>query len=315
MGGMEESFIDFFCQSANKLGFCDIGFAKVTKASHQSQTIFTKWLMGKKHATMYYLEKNAEYRKDVRKLFPFAKSVIGVLLPYPTKSINKYISAYVTKPDYHKYIKSNLTYLMDMAKERLNKMLEYSIVVDSSITSEREWAVRCGLGWIGKQGMLINPKYGCCVFIGLVFINIDLPENKILEDNCGDCEICTKNCPTGAIQSDRTINAQKCLSFLTIEYRGSFQNDTSLHNSLYGCDRCSLCCPWNKCRTISSSDYLNQKWIENININEITPERCITMTKKEFDELFSETAVNRINLGILQRNAKKILEEQAYAAN
>ena len=113
---------------------------------------------------------------------------------------------------------------------------------------ERAWAVRAGLGWIGRNGMLVNPKLGTFTFIGTLITTLELEPSKPIENHCGTCKRCTEACPTGAILENKTIDAQRCLSYQTIEKRGNIDNELIdlAENTLYGCDRCQLACPWNR---------------------------------------------------------------------
>lgn len=208
-----------------------------------------KWLKNGYAGEMRYMHNNLHLRANPKELLPEAKSMIMVLMNYyPRKWQPKdrpQIAAYAYGNDYHHIVKSKLTELA----EEINKIEphKYAVFCDSAPVLERYWATRAGLGWIGKNGMLVNPKLGTFTFIGTLITSLELEPGKEMENRCGICSKCVDACPSGAILN-KTIDARKCLSYQTIEKRGEVDNELIdiAGNTLYGCDRCQLACPWNR---------------------------------------------------------------------
>ena len=208
-----------------------------------------KWLESGYAGEMRYMHNNLHLRANPKELLPEAKSMIMVLMNYYPRqwqpADRPQIAAYAYGNDYHHIVKSKLTELA----EEINKATphKYAVFCDSAPVLERYWATRAGLGWIGKNGILVNPKLGTFTFIGTLITSLDLEASGEMENRCGTCRKCIDACPTGAI-IDKTIDARKCLSYQTIEKRGEVDNELIevAGNTLYGCDRCQLACPWNR---------------------------------------------------------------------
>ena len=230
------------------------------------------WLDKGYAGEMRYMHNNLHLRANPKELLPEAKSMIMVLMNYYPREWQPkdkpQIAAYAYGNDYHHIVKSKLTELA----EEINKVAphKYAVFCDSAPVLERYWAARAGLGWIGKNGMLVNPKFGTFTFIGTLITSLELEPSEEMENRCGTCKKCIGACPTGAILNNPlplkqgeninaqqhtlknnlnyTIDARKCLSYQTIEKRGEVDNELIevADNTLYGCDRCQLACPWNR---------------------------------------------------------------------
>ena len=236
------------------------------------------WIAQGYHGEMQYMARNIEMRANPQELLSGARSMIMVLMNYYPREWQPkdkpQIAAYAYGNDYHHIVKSKLTQLA----EEINKVMphQYAVFCDSAPVMERAWAVRAGLGWIGRNGMLVNPKFGTFTFIGTLITTLELEPSVPIANRCGTCTRCVDACPTGAIINSQQsivnsqqfnpsvlrtaplkqgsnierhyINAQRCLSYQTIEKRGDI--DEKLRelagNTLYGCDRCQLACPWNR---------------------------------------------------------------------
>lgn len=225
------------------------GVARV-KPIDKEITRLQEWINQGHHGEMQYMARNIEMRTNPQELLPGARSMIMVLMNYypqewQPKNLPQ-IAAYAYGNDYHHIVKSKLTLLA----EEINKVMphQYAIFCDSAPVMERAWAVRAGLGWIGKNGMLVNPKFGTFTFIGTLITTLELEPNTPIKNRCGTCMKCIKACPTGAICENKTIDARRCLSYQTIEKRGDMDEELIglAGNTLYGCDRCQLVCPWNR---------------------------------------------------------------------
>jgi len=295
-----------------KLKAADLGFdlAAITDASSISPehiNYFSNWLDAGFAAEMAYMHRNFEKRTDPQKLFTPARSIIVVGLNYkPDNATQKttdqptgQISDYALYPDYHDFIKHRLRKLAVYINTFVDD-LKFKICVDSVPLAERALAARAGLGFIGKNHMLINPTLGCQIFLGELLINIDLPCDKPLQQTCDNCDLCIKACPTGAL-TPTSFDASKCISYLTIEHKG--QIHTSLAEkfaaSLFGCDRCSKACPNQQkapaCKNKDFSPILEK----NIDLDTI-----LNMTEEKFANDFKTSSLSRTTLQSLKRNAR-----------
>jgi len=239
-------------QQAAKIGFYDCG---ISRAEHlvDNEKRMEDWLNRGLHGDMSYLEKNKEKRYDPTKLVRGAKSVISVLFAYaPSEKLeekdNYKISNYAYGEDYHKVLKNRLFELLNFIEEMTGKR-SARVFVDSAPMLDRAWAHRSGLGFIGKNTMLINRKGGSYFFIGHIILDLELAyEQNVAEKNfCGSCTLCIKACPTDALVPFK-LDATRCISYLTIENKGEIpgQFKDQFHDWIFGCDICQEVCPWNR---------------------------------------------------------------------
>ena len=245
---------DLIQTKSNELGLSSFGITDPSQPAHYAH--FENWLAQKHFGNMRYLEnhRSRELRKNPSLLMPESKSIIVVGLPYsavtPSNAeLNGKIAFYALQYDYHFVIRNKLNQLLDYIKEISEKDVKGSIFCDSAPLLEKELAQRAGLGWIGKNSLLISSQFGSFMNLGELFLNIELPHSAMKNKNlCGDCHLCIDVCPTQCIQADRTIKADHCISYLTIEQKGIIdQTLRSMMNSwIFGCDICQIVCPWNK---------------------------------------------------------------------
>jgi len=252
------------------------------------------------------MERNFEKRVDPAILVPGARSVISVLLNYTPGERQRHpdapkVSRYAYGRDYHFTIKEKLRKLFSFIKEEIFPGLEGRIFTDSAPVLDRAWAVRAGLGWIGKNTNLINKKWGSFVFIGEIISNLEVePDTLQVKNACGNCTRCIDACPTGAITKPYTIDANKCISYLTIENKNEIPEEFTgkFDGWVFGCDICQEVCPWNKSPIPTSEP-------------DFTPGNdFLGMTKKDweeldeerFDELFIHTPLERIKHNGLRKN-------------
>jgi len=288
---------------AKKLGFQDCGIAPAGFLDRDAAHL-TGWLNNNMHAGMNYMEGHFDERTNPAKLVPGAKSVISVILNYYLPEVkndkkNPKISKYAYGHDYHKVVKEKLKKLLNIIRE-FEKTVTGRFFVDSAPVLERAWAARSGLGWIGKNSNLINRKYGSFIFIGELIINIDLEYDNPAKDYCANCTKCIDACPTGAIVADRVIDANRCISYQTIENKGEIDNNLKgkMGNWVFGCDICQDICPWNKGITPASEpDFIPRK-----EILEMTSENWNKLDEKRYNKLFSGTALKRTGFSGLKRN-------------
>ncbi len=229
-------------------GLVDVSAVREEYGRHSSR--YAQWIAEGKHGEMGYLLRGLDRRLNPELVFPGVKSVLAVLRPYsphPVGDEDLRYARYLNGPDYHETIQSGLDRAMNAWKTERGwgEEFQYKICVDTSAVLERTWAVLAGLGWIGKNTLLIHPQLGSYVFIGVVFLNREfgfLPE--LLKDYCGPCTRCLGACPVGAL-ADHDLDSRKCISYLTLEKRGPFEENVELHGYVAGCDLCQEVCPYN----------------------------------------------------------------------
>jgi len=218
---------------------------------------FERWLSSNRYAGMSYLatERSRQARADPRFLVPEAKAVIVVAAIYPSPTIvsaeglDGGVASYALGEDYHEVISKRLWQICRQIDTLAGQPLRHRVYTDSGPLLERELAMRAGLGWIGKNSMLIHPKLGSHFFLGEIITEFPfLPDLPFTEDRCGACDRCIQACPTGCIHPDRTIDARRCLSYLTIEHRGTIPPALrpQMGKWIFGCDICQSVCPWNR---------------------------------------------------------------------
>lgn len=228
--------------------FDAIGVASIEPIDEEMARL-KEWLENGYAGEMRYMHNNLHLRANPCELLPEARSMIMVLMnyyPHQWQPAGKpQIAAYAYGNDYHHIVKSKLTQLA----EEIDKVEphKYAIFCDSAPVLERYWAAKAGLGWIGRNGMLVNPQLGTFTFIGTLITSLEIEPCEHIKNRCGTCQRCIDACPTRAIRN-RTIDARRCLSYQTIEKRGDIDVDLVdlAENTLYGCDRCQLACPWNR---------------------------------------------------------------------
>jgi epoxyqueuosine reductase len=243
---------DLIKSRAKELGFSACGIVQV-HALERDLNAFESWLQKGMHGSMDYMARNPEKRLNPTKLVEGAKSVITVLLNYfpSQKQVDPeapVISKYAYGKDYHFVIKDKLAELLRFIDKEISPCKGRAFV-DSAPVLERAWARESGLGWIGKNSMLISKEFGSYVFIGELIVDLELDyNNESVSDYCGTCSRCINACPTGAITAPRIIDARKCISYQTIENKDEIPPELhqKLNNRIFGCDICQDVCPWNK---------------------------------------------------------------------
>jgi epoxyqueuosine reductase len=235
-------------------GFDHFGIGPLS-APH-SLPIYDEWLRAGHHAEMKYLEDHRNLKSDITQLMPLSRSIISVAIPYyehpsPSEKLPKQlkIARYARGFDYHHWFQEKLQKVVVDLKE-LFALDEFLCFTDSKPILERDWAWKLGLGWVGKNSMLIHPKKGSFFLLGeiLTSLTIETPEIHVQPDHCGTCSRCIDQCPTGAILQNRTLDANKCISYWTIESRQIPPTDLRDKSTgwFFGCDICQDVCPWNE---------------------------------------------------------------------
>jgi len=288
---------------ARKLGFQDCGIAPAGFLDKDAAHL-TGWLNYNMHAGMNYMKGHFDKRTDPVKLVPGARSVISVILNYYPPEVKNdknslQISKYAYGIDYHKVIKKKLKKLLEIIRG-FDETVTGRFFVDSAPVLERAWAARSGLGWIGKNSNLVNRKYGSFIFIGELIIDLDLEYDNPAKDYCANCTKCIDACPTNAIVADRVIDANRCISYQTVENKGEIDNSLKgkMGNWVFGCDICQDICPWNKgIKPTGEPDFMPRK-----EMLEMTWDDWNKLDEKKYYELFSGTAVKRAGFSGLKRN-------------
>lgn len=300
----------FIRERARELGFGAVGFAEIGPS--RSTEAFRKWLINKYCAGMHFLERHAALRSDPRKLAPAARSMVVTGARYPFELSNCAISNFARGTDYHLVLRSKLEQLAGHIAGKCGLENIGPICVDSNPLPEREWAVRAGIGWIGKQGSVVNPEMGCCFFIGTLMLNIELEQSPEVPGRCGDCDLCLKACPAGAILPENQLDARRCVSYMTIEHRGEINPEisASFGNSVFGCDRCTSICPWNR---RGKAPFMPE--FDIIPAAAFSLENLSLMDKVGFQNMFRNSAVKRVGFERFSRNIKIALDNQRKERN
>lgn len=269
------------------------------------------WLRQDYHGDMSYMTNHFDKRVDPRLLVPGAKSVISLAYNYYTDLKQSdpdapRISMYAYGKDYHKVVRKKLQILFEWMKSTYGE-IDGRVFVDSAPVLERDWARRSGLGWVGKNTMVINPKKGSWFFLAEIITDLEMTYDHTISDYCGTCTRCIEACPTEAIHKDGYImDGSKCISYLTIELKNNLpiEYKARMENWMFGCDICQQVCPWNRFAETHSEPAFMPK------------DRMITMSKEEwkdlseplFDELFAGSAVKRTKYEGLKRNIRFLKE-------
>lgn len=297
-------YSDLIKTEALKLGFSNIGFSKIHKLRKEG-IILKKWLSDGNNAGMAYMGNHFDKRTDPEMLVPGAKSVVSLSYNYYTNKHlenTKYkISKYAYGRDYHKVLKNKLKQLFLILKNN-DLAIQGRYFVDSAPVLERSLAQKAGIGWIGKNTMLIDPKVGSYFFIAEMILNIELEyNNKIIENHCGKCRRCIEACPTGALDENGYIlNSNKCISYLTIENKGEISSEfkIKMNDYIFGCDICQEVCPWNR----FSIPHNEQEFNLSNELSNISDSELEYIDLENFERLFENSAIKRCKLEGLKRN-------------
>ncbi len=295
---------------AFEIGFHKIGIVRADALLSERSNL-EKWLAAGFHGDMAWMNREPEKRTDPLILFPPAKSVIVVALNYYTphkheNELNKgKISRYAWGDDYHDVLKEKLRVLLDWIKTQYPEA-EGKICVDTAPIMDKAWAVRAGIGWLGKHSNVITTDYGSWIFIGEILLNIELEYDvEIVSDHCGSCTMCLDACPTSAIVEPYVVDSRKCISYATIELRSEtfpVEIEDKLEGWLYGCDICQDVCPWNRFEKPTGEMQFEPRFGEtSADLNQIT-----SLTPEQYSQRFCGTALKRAKLDGLKRNAKAL---------
>ena len=294
----------FIKQSASGLGFEHCGISKAVYLDEDARRL-EKWLHNGMHGSMQYMENHFDLRVDPAKLVPSAKSVICLLLNYfPQEKQHPHspkISTYAYGEDYHDVIREKLKMLIAAIRQEAGEVNGRGFV-DSAPVLERAWAQKSGLGFIGKNGNLINKNSGSFFFIATLILDLELlPDNAYNKDYCGTCTRCIDACPTDAILPDKVIDGSKCISYFTIELKSLLIPDEmkgKFDNWMFGCDTCQDVCPWNR-----FSKPADEKRFKPLNeILGFTGSDWEELTEENFKTIFRNSPIRRAKYSGIRRN-------------
>ena len=292
-------------------GFNKVGIVGAYSLEDEGRRL-REWLARGYHGEMSWMARDVDKRINPREIFPQARSVIVVALNYYTpqqhqqNSATGKVSRYAWGDDYHDVVKTKLASLLSWIREQ-EPQAEGKICVDIQPTMDKAWAVRAGLGWIGKHSNVITPEHGSWVFIGELLLNLDMDhDSDVIEDHCGTCTLCIDACPTAAITEPYAVDSNKCISYATIELRAPElppEFEDKLSGWLYGCDICQDVCPWNRFETGSDETRFAPR---DGNVNAELAD-ILELTPETYAARFRGSAMKRAKLSGLQRNARALI--------
>ena len=297
---------------AAQFGFDHCGIAKAVVLDEDAKRL-ESWLKKGMHGSMQYMENHFDMRIDPSKLVPGAKSVITLLLNYFPSEHQKpaapKIASYAYGNDYHEVIRGKLTSILTQIKQTIGEVSGRGFV-DSAPVLERSWAQRTGLGWIGKNGNLINKQGGSFFFIATLIIDLELNyDDPYAKDYCGSCTKCIDSCPTDAILPNKVVDGSKCISYFTIELKETLIPETmkgKFDNWMFGCDVCQNVCPWNRFSTPTSEiNFTPLPAILNFSTNDWED-----LTEEGFKIIFKDSPLKRRKFAGIKRNLHFIQNSQ-----
>ena len=287
---------------AQNLGFDFCGISKAQRLEEEEKHL-EKWLTQGYHGTMRWMENHFDKRVDPTKLVPGAKSVVSLLFNYyPQENLDASqvkISKYAYGSDYHYVIKDKLKTFMHQLTDQIGQV-EGRVFVDSAPVLDRAWAAQSGLGWIGKNSLLITKQKGSFYFIAELIVDLDLMADAPVSDHCGTCTACIDACPTDAIVSDKVIDSTKCISYLTIELKESIPSSFKgqMEGWAFGCDICQDVCPWNRfAHPHQTAQFKKSEALQDLHLNDWQE-----MTEAVFKDIFKKSAVKRAGYLKLKEN-------------
>ena len=303
---------------AARLGFAACGIARVTPVDESTASAFNRWIADGNHADMDYMNRYGDARFHPESVLPGCRTIVSLALDYtPTHRIptdQPQFAFYAYGPDYHETMKAKIR---ELAEAISGPQASFRVAVDTAPLLERYWAQQAGIGWIGRHHNLIIPGTGSFVNLGELLLTAEVDHyDQPIPNHCGTCHRCIDACPTGAL-SEESIDARRCLSYLTIEHRGPFSPEQAalVRNQpepkyIYGCDRCQLACPHNR-RNPSLTPPQRGRTQSNGNPPpwEGLGEVSVNLTRDQYNELFRGSAVKRAKYEGLMRNIETVLKE------
>ena len=303
----KEKHTQLIKQKALALGFDYCGISKAEKLVEEEVKL-ESWLSKGFHGKMAYMENHFDLRLDPRKLVPGAKSVISLLYNYypeqEAQAQSKYkIAKYAYGKDYHFVLKEKLKEFLSYLQEEIGE-INGRVFVDSAPVLERQWAAKSGLGWLGKNTLLINKNQGSFFFLAEMIIDLELEFDGPIKDYCGTCTRCLDACPTAAFADAGILDASKCISYLTIELKDTIPEEFigKYENWVFGCDICQDVCPWNRFSKRHNEPAFNK----TKGVKAVADEGWVEFTEEVFRKIFKDSPIKRTKYRGLQRNINYI---------
>jgi epoxyqueuosine reductase len=308
-------------QRASVEGFDLCGIAPA--AGHPELTFLREWLDRGYAGDMGYMHRSADRRADVRRIMPSARTVIALATvyntdrPYSTENTDPgqaAIARYAWGDDYHAVIQGRLDALLLWLRHEAGDAFEGRAYVDTGPVQERVYAQHAGLGWIGKNTCVINPEVGSWIFLSEIICNLDLEVDPPSINQCGACTLCLEACPTGALVDAHVLDATRCLSYLTIELKGSIPTDQrdTISEHAYGCDICQEVCPWNLGLTGAPSE--ESAWLPRAGLDRSRLRDLWLHTDDELRTLLKGSAMKRAGVTRFRRNLAVAIGNSGDAA-
>ncbi len=295
---------------AREMGFDFCGISKAEFLEEEAQKL-ESWLKKGYHGKMTYMENHFDKRLDPTKLVPGAKSVISLVFNYYPDQKQREgtfkIAKYAYGKDYHFVIKKKLRQFIHQLNEEVGEV-EGRAFVDSAPVMERQWAAKSGLGWLGKNSLLLNKSMGSFFFLAELIIDLELEPDGPVKDYCGTCTRCIDACPTDAIVDNGMVDASACISYLTIELRDELpkQFQENMEDWVFGCDICQDVCPWNR----FSRPHMEEAFEADQRLMKFDKREWEEITREVFNEIFKKSAVKRTKYEGLKRNIRFVSEKK-----
>jgi len=291
--------------TAKRLGFDFCGVAKAGFLEEEAPKL-EEWLNRNYNGEMGYLANHFDKRLDPTKLVEGAKTVVSLIYNYypeqklPETSNSIKLAKYAYGEDYHFVIRDKLNEFLEILRDEIGE-IDGRGFVDSAPVMERQWAQKAGLGWLGKNSLLLNREIGSFFFLAELIIDLEvIPDTPLAKDYCGTCTACIDACPTDAIVDNGVIDGSRCISYLTIELKDAIPIEfkSQMENWAFGCDICQDVCPWNR----FSKPHQEPKFQPHPELAEFTNRDWQEITEETFRKVFKKSAVKRTKLAGLKRN-------------
>lgn len=301
----DEKNASFIKSTAKRLGFDFCGIAKAGFLEEEAPKL-EEWLNRNYNGQMGYLANHFDKRLDATKLVEGAKTVVSLIYNYypgqklPETSDSIKVAKYAYGEDYHMVIRDKLNQFLEILRDEIGEINGRGFV-DSAPVMERQWAQKAGLGWLGKNSLLLNRETGSFFFLAELIIDLEVaPDTPLVKDYCGTCTACIDACPTDAIVDNGVIDGSRCISYLTIELKDAIPSkfQGKMENWAFGCDICQDVCPWNR----FSKPHQEPKFQPHPELAEFSKRDWQEITEETFRKVFKNSAVKRTKLAGLKRN-------------
>ena len=305
---LKEHHTELIKSKALDLGFSFCGISKAEFLKDEAPQL-EEWLRRNYQGKMSYLENHFEKRLDPRLLVPGAKSIISLIYNYfPKSDLGRThelkVSKYAYGEDYHTVVKEKLNALIQSIRDDIGDVGGRAFV-DSAPVMERAWAKKSGIGWIGKNSLLLNREMGSFFFLAELILDLELEYDNAIKDYCGSCTACMDACPTDAIAEPYVVDGSKCISYFTIELKDEIPAEVKgkFTNWIFGCDICQDVCPWNS----FSKPHNEERFQPSPEFQGMTKQQWIEITEEVFKEVFRKSALQRTKFSGLKRNVSFVI--------